>query len=136
MLQNNKAACIDDKYFDYLVCSDNYEFSNSYEFENFLSQVHFLEKLDISCSKDFKGVKGRLAKHVDIWMNIGASDFVLDTIRNGYVIPFVNPPVIMYFKNKKYALDNSEFVDQAVSELVDSGCVHEVPSIPYVVSPL
>jgi hypothetical protein len=29
-------------------------------------------------------------------MNIGASDFVLDTIRNGYVIPFVNPPVSMY----------------------------------------
>ena len=69
-------------------------------------------------------------------MNIGASDFVLDTIRNGYVIPFVNPPVSMYFKNNKSALDNSEFVDQTVSELVDSGCVHEVPFIPYVVSPL
>jgi DICT domain-containing protein len=59
-------------------------------------------------------------------MNIGASDFVLDTIRNGYVIPFVNPPVSMYFKNNKSALDNSELVDQAVSDLVDSGCVHEV----------
>ena len=69
-------------------------------------------------------------------MNIGASDFVLDTIRNGYVIPFVNPPVSMFFKNNKSALDNSEFVDQAVSELVDSGCVHEVPFIPYVVNPL
>jgi hypothetical protein len=42
----------------------------------------------------------------------------------------------MYFKNNKSALDNSEFVDQAVSELVDSGCVHEVPFIPYVVNPL
>ena len=69
-------------------------------------------------------------------MNIGASDFFLDAIRNGYVIPFVNSPVSMYFKNNKSALDNSEFVDQAVSELVDSGCVHEVPFIPYVVNPL
>jgi hypothetical protein len=60
-------------------------------------------------------------------LNIGTSDFVLDTIRNGYVIPFVNPPVSMYFKNSKSALDNSEFVDQAVSELVDSGCVYKVP---------
>jgi hypothetical protein len=54
----------------------------------------------------------------------------------GYVIPFVNPPVSMYFKNNKSALDNSEFVDQAVSELVDSGCVHEVPFIPYMVNPV
>ena len=134
--QNSEATCVNDKYFDYLVCSDSYKFSSSYEFENFLSQVHFLENLDISCCKDFKGVKGRLAKHIEFWMNIGASDFVLDTIRNGYVIPFVNPPVSMYFKNNKSALDNSEFVDQAVSELVDSGCVHEVPFIPYVVNPL
>lgn len=42
----------------------------------------------------------------------------------------------MYFKNNKSALGNSEFVDQAVSELVDFGCVHEVPFIPYVVNPL
>jgi hypothetical protein len=32
--------------------------------------------------------------------------------------------------------DNSEFVAQAVSELVDCGCVHEVSCIPYMVSPL
>lgn len=49
----------------------------------FCPKFIFLEKLDISCSKDFKGVKGRLAKHIEFWMNIGASDFVLDTIRNG-----------------------------------------------------
>jgi hypothetical protein len=42
----------------------------------------------------------------------------------------------MYFKNNKSALDNPEFVDQAVSELVDYSCVHEVPFIRYVVNPL
>jgi hypothetical protein len=42
----------------------------------------------------------------------------------------------MYFKNNKSALDNSECVDQAFPELVGSGCVHEVPFIPYVVNPL
>ena len=44
--------------------------------------------------------------------------------------------VSMFFKNNKSALDNSEFVDQAVSELIYSGCVHNVPFIPYVVNPL
>jgi hypothetical protein len=37
--QNSEATCVNDKYFDYLVCSDSYEFSSNYEFENFLSQV-------------------------------------------------------------------------------------------------
>ena len=44
--------------------------------------------------------------------------------------------VSMFFKNNKSALDNSEFIDQAVSELVYSDCVHNVPFIPYVVNPL
>ena len=44
--------------------------------------------------------------------------------------------VSMFFKNNKSALDNSEFVDQAVSELVYSGCVQNIPFIPYVVDPL
>jgi hypothetical protein len=44
--------------------------------------------------------------------------------------------VSMFSKNNKIALDNSEFVDQAVLELVYSGCVHNVPFIPYVVNPL
>jgi hypothetical protein len=44
--QNSEATCVNDKYFDYLVCSDGHEFSSSYEFEYFLSQVHFfLEKI-------------------------------------------------------------------------------------------
>ena len=32
--------------------------------------------------------------------------------------------------------DNSEFVNQAVSELVNCGCVHEVSFIPNIVNPL
>ena len=32
--------------------------------------IFFLEKLNIACSKDFKGVKGSLAKHTEFWMHI------------------------------------------------------------------
>ena len=80
-------ASINDKYFDLSVLSNCFD-DNTEEFELFLSQVHFLEKLDISSGNNCKGVKGRLAKHIDFWVKIGASDFILDTIRNGYVIPF------------------------------------------------
>jgi hypothetical protein len=52
-----------------------------------LAQIHYFEKLDVECSPYFKGVKGRLAKHLEFWIKIEASDFVIDTIRNGDVIP-------------------------------------------------
>lgn len=42
----------------------------------------------------------------------------------------------MYFKNNKSAKDNIEFEDKSVSELLEIGCMQEVPFRPYVVSPL
>ena len=33
-------------------------------------------------------VKGRLKMHINFWRSIGASDFILDIIENGYKIPF------------------------------------------------
>ena len=92
--------------------------------------------LEFSCSSSVKGVKGRLAKHVDFWIQIGSSNFVIDTIKKGYVILFLDPPSSMFMKNDKSAIKNSEFVDSAISELVDSGCAYEVPFKPIVVNPL
>ena len=42
----------------------------------------------------------------------------------------------MYFSNNKSALSNEKFVSEAISELVQSGCVIKVPFKPHVVSPL
>jgi hypothetical protein len=39
------------------------------------------------------GVKGRLAKHIKFWEQIGANNFVLETLKKGYVIPFLENPV-------------------------------------------
>lgn len=83
-----------------------------------------------------KGVKGNLCKHIKFWESIGANQFVLDTIREGYVVPFESIPPCMYFKNNKSAKDNIEFEDKSVSELLEIGCMQEVPFRPYVVSPL
>jgi hypothetical protein len=67
---------------------------------------------------------------------IGASSFVLDTIKDGYVIPFIEPPIQMCFKNNRSALGNEEFVSQAISDLIKSGYVVQVPFQPFVVNPL
>jgi hypothetical protein len=39
-------------------------------------------------------------------------------------------------KQKYFSFQDKPRYDQAVSELVDYGCVHEVPFIRYVVNPL
>jgi hypothetical protein len=80
------------------------ESQNDDEFQCFLAQIHSFEKLDVECSPYFKGVKGRLAKHLEFWIKIEASDFVIDTIRNGDVIPILNPLYSMFMKNNKSAL--------------------------------
>ncbi|CAC5368319.1 unnamed protein product [Mytilus coruscus] len=77
---------INDKYYldSPLFCLDNEDCnltldSKLYEYEN----------------KSFKNrcsVKGRLKSHISYWKNIGASEFVLDILENGYFIPFISTP--------------------------------------------
>lgn len=45
------------------------------------------------------------------------------------------PPWI-YLKNNKSAESNSDFVSNSIGELLESGCVVQVPFRPFVVSPL
>lgn len=84
--------------------SEGIERQNDDEFQCFLAQIHYFDKLEVECSPYFKGFKGRLAKHLEFWIKIEASVFVIDTIRNGYVIPILNPPNSMFMKNNKSAL--------------------------------
>jgi hypothetical protein len=49
-------------------------------------QVHYFENSKLHGS--FKGVKDNLKKHIQYWKDIGANEFILGTIAEGYVIPF------------------------------------------------
>lgn len=46
--------------------------ANDDSFENFMAQIRYFEKLEVDCSKSFKGVKGRLASHLEFLRKIGA----------------------------------------------------------------
>ena len=41
-------------------------------------------------------VKGRLKTHFDFWKSIGTYEYILDTIWNGYRIPFYTTPSSVY----------------------------------------
>ena len=42
----------------------------------------------------------------------------------------------MHCKNNTSAFMNEKFVDEAISELVDTGCAKLIPFTPFVVNPL
>lgn len=55
-----------------------------------------------------KGVKRNLRKHINFLESIGANQFVLDIIREGYAVPLESNLPSMYFKNNKSAKDDIE----------------------------
>ena len=81
-------------------------------------------------------VLGRLRDRVDRWEEMGASEFILQTLRHGYKLPLIDNPERKCFKNNKSALRNQDFVDQAIEELLSSGRIIEVDTPPHVVNPL
>jgi hypothetical protein len=78
-----------------IQCYEN----NVTEFEIFSEQVNYFENSKLHGS--FKGVKGNLKKHIQYWKDIGANEFILGTISEGYVIPFSSNPPSMCFTNIK-----------------------------------
>ena len=61
-------------------------------------------------------LKGRLKAKLEYWYSINANKFVIDTIKFGYRIPFITTPSCAVFPNNKSALDNTFFVESAISE--------------------
>jgi len=127
-----ESSKINDKYSN-SVCFHDDSFLHD-QFEMYIQHVKFLDSIDITSIP--KGVKNNLRKHIEFWKHIGANEFVVNTIENGYVIPFLRNPPPMCFENNQLALLHSDFVEKAVSELVKIGCVIETPFQPFIVNPL
>ena len=62
-------------------------------------------------------VKDRSKSNIEFWRDIGANSYILDTIENGYVIPFHSTPVSICCKNNRLALQHKTFVLEAISDL-------------------
>ena len=81
-------------------------------------------------------VKGRLKANIQFWKNINANSFVIDTIENGYKIPFFSKPSSCFMKNNRSALSEYDFVSGAIQDLLQKGLIEKCGSAPYVVNPL
>ena len=71
-------------------------------------------------------VRGRLKAHIAFWERIDAPEFMLDTIRHGYKIPFLHEPTRMIMTNNNSAHVYRDFVEEAIQELLASSRISEV----------
>ena len=81
-------------------------------------------------------VRGRLRKSIQFWREIDAPRFILDTIEFGYKLSLLQIPPPFVATNTNSALQESEFVESAISELLSLECITEVFAPPAVINPL
>ena len=77
-----------------------------------------------------------LKAHIDEWKNIGANDYIISIIENGYKLPLKRIPENTCIDNNKSAKDNMTFVSKEVENLLQKGCISTVEYKPHVVNPL
>ena len=73
---------------------------------------------------------------ISFWRSLGASQFILNVISQGYTIPFFELPTPFFKANNASALSNSSLVSQAVNELLHANLVEEIFCVPGTVNPL
>ena len=82
------------------------------------------------------GVKGSLKRNIEFWRAIGTPREILTLIDSGYQIPFTQTPPSVILQNNRSALMHSDFVEQAILELLQSNRVIEISEAAFVVNPL
>ena len=81
-------------------------------------------------------VRGRLRENIQFWRDIGTNEFILDTLENGYKIPFYSMPQKSSCKNNKSALLEPDFVEEAITDLLDRNLIEVCTVQPFIVNPL
>lgn len=94
-------------------------------------RADFLER---ECRPD--SVRGRLKTNILAWKELESTEAVLSVIKEGYKLPLHSIPESCVLRNNKSALDNNDFVTEALNDLLGTQCISVVESQPWVVNPL
>ena len=74
---------------------------------------------------------------VAFWRDtLHATPAILSVIESVYVLLLTSEPAQFNGENQSSAVDNAEFVNDCIAELVSGGCVSELETAPVVCSPL
>ncbi|CAG2242226.1 unnamed protein product [Mytilus edulis] len=130
----NSTDFIKDEYncnIDYLIENNTTKVSSISDSDNLTNDYYEYEQGQAHII-----VKDRLKSHYSFWKDIGCYDYILDTILNGYKIPFYSTPPSVCLKNNRSAIIHSEFVTEAIHDLLIRGLIEECEFQPRVVNPL
>ena len=94
-----------------------------------------LEKGGRKLQTDVK-VPGRILGRDEVYSRVGASQYIVDTVRDGYRLVFDSLPPASFAKNNKSALKNKAFMWDELLRLEALGCIDRVQEQPKVVLPL
>ncbi len=119
---------------DKYINNDFYDYYDNDSVEQDLNRGEYRSGTGVS--QEAKKVIGSLRRNAEAWVGLGANEFVLDIVENGYKIPFFQTPDPAKFKNNKSAIKERDFVDEAISELLQIGGILEAKVPPKVVNPL
>ena len=102
-------------------------------------RCHEFEKGDIENARDDFSVAGRWSnpKHVEFFQSIGASNFIINTLKSGHKPSLIaEVPDFERDNNKSFTEDHLEFGMGEIKKLIESGKVEIVTHKPKIVNPL
>ena len=80
-------------------------------------------------------VQGHWKRYVDYWEQVlKAPEYVIDLIRNSYVLPLFSASLPYTGCNHKSALEQKDFVTSAVLDLLATECILKVDKRPFICS--
>ena len=117
--------------------SNNYLLPSEWEKANFVNSINMINSdvglsdvlfLDVenSAINSCTIVKGRLRECIAFWESIGANRWILEIIREGYCLPFLDLPRSMTFLNHQSAIREADFVAEEIDKLLQSGALVDV----------
>ena len=108
-------------------------FKHRYEYDNDFYLSNFFEYEQGNVEPLFRG---RTKSNIQFWIDIGAPEEIVNVIRHGYKIPMFATPTPRHFNNNKSAVNHSEFVSEAIIDLLSKNLITECVSLPDIINPL
>jgi hypothetical protein len=68
--------------------------------------------------------------------DLKVNKYISDVVEFGFKIPFLQEPPVVHFKTNLSAKNHADFVNCAMQELLDAGCIEEYTIKPHCINPL
>eukprot|EP00732_Lithocolla_globosa_P004935 Lithocolla_globosa_v1_NODE_4785_length_1366_cov_35.699466.p3 type:complete len:133 gc:universal NODE_4785_length_1366_cov_35.699466:574-176(-) len=78
----------------------------------------------------------RLSASISQWKNISTNPLVIDWLENGFPIPLSHWPPQINIPNPLLSVEEEQFLDLEILNLLEIGCIQQTLSRPHVVSPI